>query len=128
MTGRDLDLLRQLDELPLEQVRAHDGRGTIGFHRVFESEDFRGPWSFVDYAVLPPGASIGLHRHGLDEELYLVLEGTGTMQRDGHEFRVRPGSVIVNRPHGEHGLRNDGEVPLRLFVIEIAAGAREESS
>ena len=115
--------VKSLADLPLATVQAHHGDGTIGFHRLFAAADFVGPCNFVDYAVLPPGSSIGRHRHGHDEEIYLVLSGQGTMQRDGETFRVGPGSVVVNRVHGEHGLRNDGDEVLRLFVVEIAAGA-----
>lgn len=117
---------RCLDELPLQRVRAHGGLGEIGFHRLFGAADFAAPCNFVDYAVLPPGASIGLHRHGDDEELYLVLRGSGTMTRDGETFRVAAGSVVVNRRHGSHGLLNDGDEDLHLFVVEIAAPARGE--
>ena len=85
--------------------------------------DFKAPVHFVDYAVLPPGASIGRHRHGRDEELYLVLEGSGMLHLDGRDVRVGPGSVIVNRAGGVHGLRNDTEAPLRLFVIEVGLAA-----
>ena len=34
--------------------------------------------------------------------------------------RVTPGSVVLNRPGGTHGLHNDGDAPLRLFVVEVA--------
>ena len=117
---------RNLEDLELEPVVAHGGEGEIGFCRVLAASDFEGPWNFVDYAVVPPGASIGLHAHGDDEELYLVLEGEGAMQVDGEELRVRPGSVVVNRRGGRHGLRNDGQRPLRLFVVEVSlrGGAR----
>lgn len=117
----------KLDELPLESVVAHGGEGRIGFHRLFEARDVRGPWNFVDYAVLPPGASIGRHRHGRNEELYLVLEGEGTMQLDGQSFPVRAGHVVLNRPGGEHGLVNTSQAPLRLFVVEVAVPADGES-
>ena len=99
---------------------AHGGTGEILFNRVLEGSQFRGPWNFIDYAVLPPGTSIGRHTHGRNEEVYLVLEGDGLMFRDGEEFRVRSGSVIYNRPGGTHGLVNDGEGPLRLFVVEVS--------
>jgi mannose-6-phosphate isomerase-like protein (cupin superfamily) len=112
-----------LNDLPLEQVRAHGGDGEILFHRPFASAAFEGPVNFVDYAVLPPGASIGRHTHGDNEEVYLVLEGRGTMHLDDEEFRVAPGSVILNRRGGSHALKNDGDEPLRLFVVEVAVGA-----
>ena len=115
----------RLDELPLERVVAHGGEGRIGFHRVFEASDFAGPWNFVDYAVLPPGASIGRHRHGRNEELYLILEGEGTLQLDGRTIPVRAGHVVLNRPGGEHGLLNSSQAPLRLFVVEVALPADE---
>lgn len=122
------DRIVKLQELSLEKVTAHGGVGEILCQRPFDSEDFTGPWNFVDYAVLPPGTSIGLHTHGDDEELYLVLEGRGTMRLDDREFEVEAGSLILNRPGGSHGLRNDGDVPLRLFVVEVRTNAAEDET
>jgi len=119
MTERVLDLA----ELPLEDVVAHGGQGRIGFHRVFHARDFVGAWNFVDYAVLPPGASIGRHTHEDNEELYLILEGEGTMHLDGRDFPVHAGHVILNRRGGTHGLENRSGRPVRLFVIEIPVSA-----
>jgi mannose-6-phosphate isomerase-like protein (cupin superfamily) len=137
MSGKHLDpshrlpaaLAKQVFDLgKLELVRtcAHGGSGEILFQRPLSSEDFEGPWRFVDYAVLPPGTSIGVHTHGDDEELYIILEGSGTMHLDGSEFRVGPGAVVLNRRFGTHGLRNDGEVPLRLVVVEVSCGGERD--
>lgn len=110
-----------LDELPLELVQAHGGEGRIGFYRVAPAEALAGACNFIDLAVLPPGASIGPHRHREDEEeFYLVLEGTGLMRRNGEEFPVRTGDLVRNPPGGEHTLRNTGGQPLRIFVFEVA--------
>ena len=113
---------KRLQDLPLERVQAHGGEGEIDFHRVFDAAVFESPCNFVDYAEIPPGASIGLHRHGDDEEIYLVLDGEGVMTLDGESLNVATGSVIVNRRNGSHGLRNVGVRPLRLFVVEVALG------
>lgn len=117
--------MRSLDRQELVRQVAHGGVGEILFKRLFEGTAFEAPIHFVDYAVLPPGVSIGRHRHGRDEELYLVLEGRGTMTRDGESFDVGPGSVIVNRAGGEHGLVNDSDGDLRLFVVEVGLGKGE---
>jgi mannose-6-phosphate isomerase-like protein (cupin superfamily) len=110
------------DELVLSRVCAHGGDGEIRFARIAEAAAFAGGCNFVDYAELPPGASIGRHRHGDDEEeLYLVLEGNGVLWRDGEQIAVRAGDLVRNRPGGEHGLRNTGPSLLRLFVIELRA-------
>lgn len=110
-----------LDALPLEPVRAHGGEGRIGFHRIASAAQLAGACNFIDLAVLPPGASIGLHRHREDEEeFYLVLEGAGVMRREGEEFAVGPGDLVRNPPGGAHALRNTGQGPLRVFVFEVA--------
>jgi mannose-6-phosphate isomerase-like protein (cupin superfamily) len=113
---------RNLDELVLSRVCAHGGDGEIQFARIAEAAAFAGGCNFVDYAELPPDASIGRHRHAADEEeLYLVLEGSGVLWRDGEQIEVRAGDLVRNRPGGEHGLRNTGPSRLRLFVIELRA-------
>ena len=111
-----------LRELSLTPQCAHGGEGVIQFARIAGAAAFAGGCNFIDYAELPPGASIGRHRHSDDEEeLYLVLEGSGAMWRDGDQFTVRTGDLVRNRPGGEHGLRNTGPGVLRLFVIELRA-------
>jgi oxalate decarboxylase/phosphoglucose isomerase-like protein (cupin superfamily) len=111
-----------LDGLPLRRVQAHGGRGEIGFARIVERSRPGIGCHFIDYAEVPPGASVGRHRHGPDEEeFYLVLSGRGRMIRDGVEFRVEPGDLVRNAPGGEHELHNDGSEPVRLFVFELVA-------
>ena len=109
-----------LEQLAMSERRAHDGVGTISFARVAEAAALAGSCNFIDYAVVPPGSSIGRHRHANDEEeLYLVLAGTGELWLDGELLAVQAGDVVRNRPGGEHGLVNTGREMLRLFVIEL---------
>ncbi len=117
----------KLEKSDLEEVRAHGGRGTILFKRILDGRDLEGAWHFVDYAVLPPGAGIGRHTHGEDEELYLVLEGEGEMELDGETFPVRKGSVILNRRGGTHALRNVSSAPLEIFVVEVGLKKEEKN-
>jgi mannose-6-phosphate isomerase-like protein (cupin superfamily) len=110
----------RFDACRFERVHAHGGARAISAARVLERA--RGSLRFVDLAVLEPGADIGLHTHADDdEELYIVVSGTGVMTLDGEEFEVGPGHVVLNRPGGTHALRNTGEEPLRLVVVEVGA-------
>ncbi|MFJ6378692.1 cupin domain-containing protein [Kitasatospora sp. NPDC092039] len=97
----------------------HGGAGTILAHRAYRREGAPAPVAFIDLVVLPPGTSIGRHRHADDEETYVILDGRGLMTLDGEEFEVRAGDVIPNRAYGEHGLANVSEGDLRLLVFEI---------
>jgi mannose-6-phosphate isomerase-like protein (cupin superfamily) len=109
-----------LTRLDLNEVRAHGGEGLIRFARVADRSALLGGCNFIDIAELPPGTSIGSHTHaGSEEELYLVLAGTGQMSRNGETFPVKSGDLIRNPPGGTHSLRNTGSETLRIFVFEL---------
>ena len=109
-----------LDELVLTPVQAHGGAGSIQFCRIADAESLAGSCNFIDMAIVPPGATIGQHRHAPDEEeFYLVLSGHAELYRDGERLTVRPGDLVRNAPGGEHGLRALGPDPVRLFVFEV---------
>jgi mannose-6-phosphate isomerase-like protein (cupin superfamily) len=130
VAGRDMGARRalaplfdrcNLEKLPLEPTTAHGGEGRIRFARVLTRHDVSGPCNFIDLAVLPPGTSIGLHRHGdAEEEYYLVLGGTGEMRRNGESFPVETGDLVRNPCGGTHALVNTGTENLKIFVFELA--------
>lgn len=104
--------------LPLREEIAHDGWGWIGAVRIAAGDQLAGACEFIDYAELPPGTSIGDHRHPADEEeFYLVLSGAGTMRLEDETVPVVAGDLVRNPAGGLHGLVNTGARPLRLFVF-----------
>lgn len=103
-----------------ESVVAHNGKGQIQFVRLFESLDFETELSFVDYVELLPDTSIGIHKHGHDEEIYFILEGSGAMIVNGEQFAVESGDLIVNRQGWSHGLYNNSSDILKVLVWEVA--------
>lgn len=100
----------------------HGGAGTVLAHRFHSAPPTPGSVTHIDVAVLSPGVSIGMHRHGNDRETYVVLRGSGVMRVDGADLRVGRGDVLVNHPFGEHGLVNDGTEDLEILVFEVAVG------
>ena len=107
------------DRLLREVTGDHGGEGTILAHRIFQAVGSPAPVAFIDLVVVPPGTSIGSHRHADDNETYVIIAGRGRMTLDGEEFEVREGDVIPNRAYGEHGLVNDSDEALRLLVFEV---------
>ena len=111
--------IRNFLQSPLEDLpNCHDGVGVLKNITLFSGQDFQSPLRFLNYTVLPPETSIGLHTHGNDEEIYIVLEGEGQMSLDGAIFPVQAGSVILNRPYGSHGLKNTGSDEMKVLVFE----------
>lgn len=107
-------------EAPLENLaHCHDGEGTLRHTELFNQSEFQSGLRFINYTILPPGTSIGLHQHGSDEEVYIVLEGSGLMSLNDKTYTVESGSVIVNSPYGSHALENTGKTDLKLLVFEV---------
>lgn len=100
---------------------AHGGHGEISNVFLYGREDFDTPLRFIIHAEVPPGHSIGEHRHGHDEEVYVILSGHGRMTVNGDEREVEPGDVLLNKPGWSHGLRNTSDEPLRILVFEVGA-------
>jgi quercetin dioxygenase-like cupin family protein len=101
----------------------HDGRGEVLVLRAYEHADPGPRVDLIHLVVVPPGSTLGRHRHGDDVEWYLVVGGTGTMHVDGRDIRVRRGDVVINRPFGEHGLANDSAGELCVVVFKISPGS-----
>ncbi len=104
----------ELTELP----HCHDGDGTLLHADLFEPAQLASALRFVHYTVLPSGTSIGLHTHGEDNEIYIILSGNGIAEVDGERQEVSAGDVLVNPPHGTHGLFNTSLFDMRILVIE----------
>lgn len=69
---------------------------------------------------LPPGEGYTFtHRHREQEEVYIVLSGTGRLLVDDVLLPLAPGDVVRVDPSSRRALKNDADVPLRI----ICAGA-----
>jgi mannose-6-phosphate isomerase-like protein (cupin superfamily) len=116
----------RFDDTEFQTTVAHAGEGRIRTCRV-EARPEIGAANFLDLTVVSPGASIGVHTHGpADEEIYVVVSGTGLMRLERDEFLVGPGDVVVNNRRGTHGLVNTGEAELRLVVVEVPAASLDD--
>ena len=96
----------------------HGGTGTLNFTEVLCQTPGRDKrLNFIHDDVLPPGATIGVHRHELDEEYYFIVSGSGVMTLDGRRGDVRAGDLTAVFPGGSHGLENTGSTEMRILVI-----------
>ncbi len=116
--------LRKKSDMPAGGLdHCHDGRGSIHWIGVLDGEhpgDER--LRFIHDDILPPGASIGIHRHMHDQEYYYIVSGSGVMTLDGQEHEVEAGDITAVLPGGSHGLANHSDDDLRVIVISVAGG------
>lgn len=97
----------------------HGGTGPIVFRRLLRSNEFTGPIDFVDYTIVPPGSTIGLHAHVATEETYLVVAGRPLVEVEGDRRRIEPGGAAVVRSGQTHGLSNDTAEDIQIFVFQV---------
>ncbi len=60
----------------------------------------------------------GLHYHTESDEIYLPIEGRGTLWVDGKIYRLRPGIVIRVEKGEPHQLLSVSKPPLKLCVAK----------
>ena len=65
---------------------------------------------------IAPGSETPIHIHEDQADSILVVQGRGESYINGKWQPIEPGDYILFPPKGEHGTRNTGTEPLRLFV------------
>lgn len=65
---------------------------------------------------LPPGEGYTFtHSHREQEEVYMVLSGTGRLLVDGEMVALAEGDMVRVDPAAKRALKNDGGTPLRVI-------------
>ena len=75
--------------------------------------------------VQPGKRAFPKHNHHVNEELFVILDGTGTLRWGDEELPVRKGDFICCPPGGPevaHQLVNTGDEPLRYLALSTAEG------
>jgi mannose-6-phosphate isomerase-like protein (cupin superfamily) len=95
------------------------GRGDVTVRHLFQPEEFGGKVRLCAQLSLPAGASIGLHAHADEDEVYLVTRGSGMLDEGGRETRVQAGDAMLTGKGASHAIRNDGPEPLEIVAFIV---------
>jgi len=107
--------IRNVVETPWQQYPGHYG-GALSKPLVRpETTGSR----LVDYRIstYQPMAYVETHSHKVQEQIYHVLEGEGSMEIEGKRTIVRRHDVIFLPPGIKHSIRNDGITDLTFIVV-----------
>lgn len=111
-------MLRSPKELQLEQAEnLRDGQGVITMKHLFKREELTGKARLVAETIVPPGASIGFHRHTHEEEIYFILSGKGQVIDEDEVKEVGPGYAMLTGGGNGHSIINTGTEPLVFLAV-----------
>jgi mannose-6-phosphate isomerase-like protein (cupin superfamily) len=78
-------------------------------------------------ATLEPGQATQRHYHRVSEEIYFVVKGSGDMEVDGENTRIRPGDAVLIPVGAWHSLENDGTSELRILCCCAPAYSHDDT-
>ncbi len=113
-------MIKRPQELSVNKVsKLRDGRGLTTIYHLIEGNELKGKAKLISRLVLEPGASIGLHEHTCDFEVYYILKGEGRVLDGGFIQPIGPGDVVYTANGESHYLENTSNKQLELLAIII---------
>ena len=86
--------------------------GKLQKHNLFTTGRF-----FLDVYCLRPGQAQTPHAHAGSDKVYVVLEGSATVELDGERQELRQWDAVLCPAGSSHGVRNEGPSDTRLLVL-----------
>ncbi len=74
---------------------------------------------------IEPGGIQRIHSH-IPEQIYFILEGSGSMTVGSESEQVGPGDCVFIPSGSDHGLINDGDETLRYFSTSAPTFEKSE--
>jgi len=100
--------------------RVHDGVGTIHYQELLNWRDVQTNFLFMRTAIVPPGASIGEHRHTRMEEMFISLDGPLTFSVNGRRAAIKSRTMVLCPAGSSHGIYNHTDKPVRVLEIAVS--------
>ena len=107
-----------------QRAAMRGGKGTVTITHLFKPGEMTTPTRLCAKLTLPPGASIGLHPHEREDEVYYILRGTGRILDNGALADVGPGDAILTGGGASHAIECTSAVPLEIMAVIISAPAQ----
>jgi uncharacterized cupin superfamily protein len=109
-----------------EKLLQHEFNGIEG--KLFIGKELGLTGCEVSLNRLPSGKGMPfVHAHKKNQELYIVLRGSGIFYADGNEFLVQEGSLIRVDPKGERALAAGSE-DMYFICIQADEGSLTQAT
>ncbi len=114
-------LVRRLSDAAVKEFHR------LSSHILMDAGELGSRHMTVTWVEVPPGVSQELHSHEEAEQVYVVVQGTGTLSATGDTERLEPGDLALIPPASDHSIANEGETTLAVLSVQSPAVSVEES-
>ena len=111
-------MIRKADDREQEvRQQMRGGRGEITIEHFFRKDEFTANTRLCARLTLPPGSSIGSHRHESEDEVYIIEQGHGILDDGQSRQLVSAGDAVLTGNGESHAIANDGEDDLVITAV-----------
>ncbi|NLD87681.1 MAG: cupin domain-containing protein [Clostridiales bacterium] len=111
-------MIAKLETMKTEKrEKMRDGNGVITLTHLFSKDDMLGKSRMVASLSLPKGASIGVHDHVKEAEMYIITSGVATVTENGKEYTLEKGEAMFTGNGDNHSIENRGDEELTLYAV-----------
>jgi mannose-6-phosphate isomerase-like protein (cupin superfamily) len=93
------------------------GNGSVTVRHFFKKEEISAKTRLCAKLTLPPGASIGVHQHAGEDELFVIAKGSGVLDDGSRQTVVTAGDAVLTGKGESHAIANNGEVDLEIIAV-----------
>ena len=116
---KEIPMVIRREEMQKDQRNnMRGGEGTIDLLHFDKKENMRN-CRLLSQITIPAGGSIGEHRHDNETEYFIILDGEGMVNDNGHQTAIHSGDVLKTGEGASHSIRNTGDTPLSMLAIII---------
>jgi len=113
-------MVRKPTEMNVEtRENMRGGTGPITLRHYFTPAEFGAKTRLCALLTLPPGSSIGEHAHEGEDEVYLILRGSGVVREKDGERNVSAGDAVLTGRGESHAIANNGTETLEVAAFVI---------
>ncbi|HCZ06312.1 MAG: hypothetical protein PWP37_755 [Thermotogota bacterium] len=106
------------DELAVERrENMRGGKGEIEITHLVPKEMMEGRSRLFAKLKLPPGASVGAHKHEGEFEVFYILSGEGIFHDNGRNVPIKAGDVCFTGSGESHSIENTGKEDLEFLAV-----------
>jgi quercetin dioxygenase-like cupin family protein len=106
--------ITNVKDIPSEKVEM-DGVKDCQYQVALSARD--GELSMaMRFFEVAPGGNTPLHNHSYEHEI-LIMEGAGTVWRDGKEVALKAGDVLFIPSDEKHQFKNTGSQPFKFMCL-----------